>query len=181
MDSALLQSPQLVFDFARCVICNAEGDVVGSMDDHAAAIIRDEQGVAVVTTRTKGGFVRHAKCKVFTDDNVELGYVSGRDLCAPDGKVLARIANSRQLTVGRYDVVDTDRGVIARVALSRTAGAPSIRGVPIAFGESHWQLDIADDVESDMRTLIIAIVPYWRGKELLALSTTGGDALGNDA
>jgi hypothetical protein len=175
MDSALLRSSQLVFDFARCVISNADGDVVGSMDGHHAAIIRDEHGAVICTTRTKGGIVRHEKCRVFTGEGQEVGYISGRDLCAPDGTVLARIANSHHFNIGTYDIVDADRRVIARGELSRTEGRQSIRGVPVAFGESHWQLDVADDIGSEVRALIIAGVPHWRGRALLALSENGAD------
>ena len=175
MDSALLASSHLVFDFARCVISNAEGEVVGSMDSRDAAIIRDEHGAVVSTSRTKGGFVRHQKYTVCTGDGEELGYISGRDLCARDGKVLARIVNAHHYNVGTYDIVDVDQRVIARGELSRTAGKQSIRGLPVAFGESHWQLELVDDIASDVRALIVAGVPYWRGRALLALSDTGAD------
>ena len=176
MDNDLLRSPQLIFDFARCVISNAEGDVVGSMDSHDAAIIRDEHGGVISTSRTKGGFVRQEKRTFCTGDGEVLGYISGRDVCGPNGKVLARIVNSHHFNVGTYDIVDADQRVIARGELSRTAGKQSIRGVPVAFGESHWQLDLVDDIQPEVRALIIAGVPHWRGKALLALSQTESGA-----
>jgi hypothetical protein len=176
MDSALLGSSHLVFDFARCVISNGEGDVVGSMDSHNAAIIRDERGAVISTSRTRGGFVRQEKRTFCTDEGQELGYISGRDVCAPNGKVLARIVNSHHFNVGSYDIVDADQRVIARGELSRTAGKQSIRGLPVAFGESHWELDLVDDISPQVRALIIAGVPHWRGKALLALSDNGADS-----
>jgi hypothetical protein len=176
MDNDLLRSPQLIFDFARCVISNGEGDVVGSMDSHDAAIIRDEHGRVISTSRTKGGFVRQEKRTFCAGDGEVLGYISGRDVCAPNGKVLARIVNSHHFNVGTYDIVDADQRVIARGELSRTAGKQSIRGVPVAFGESHWRLDLVDDIQPEVRALIIAGVPHWRGKALLALSQTESGA-----
>ena len=44
--------------------------------------------------------LRHAKCRVFAVDDREIGYISGWDLCAPDGTVLARVANTHHLNVG---------------------------------------------------------------------------------
>ncbi len=170
MDMALLRSSRLIFDFASCAIFGGEGEVVGSMDDRSATVVRDEHRNIVWTTRTRGGLLRHEKCRVFAVDDREIGYISGWDLCAPDGTVLARVANTHHLNVGTYDVVDNDKRVIARVELSRSEGGRSIRGVPVTFGESHWQLDIADDVGPEVRALIIANVPHWRGKELMALS-----------
>ena len=109
------------------MITNAEGDVVGSMDNHDAAIIRDERGEVISTSRTKGGLVRQEKRTFCTGDGEVLGYISGRDVCAPNGKVLARIVNSHHFNVGTYDIVDADQRVIARgeaVAHGRKAVDP---------------------------------------------------------
>jgi hypothetical protein len=159
MDAALLRSERLVFHFRGRIVRDGDEQLVGSFDGRFGTRFRDEQGAILWTSRRERGFLRREKRLVLAaDDDTEIGYVSGSDLCDPDGRLLARVPSGRDYC-RTYDIVDVDECVVARVARGRSVWAFFSSRVP-------WELDLPAGTGSTLRTLIIANIPQWtRGYE----------------